>query len=81
MDWKEVLEKARKELLHEQLAHKAEIVEAFREMWHSSLTEKEFGEIVDGLIVAPEMFYIMVHDHTHIGFQIRLGEKPVERRK
>ena len=58
MNWKEVLTKFRGAELSEQQAHKHEIIEAWRQMWLSDPTEKEFAEYTGRLILCSEMLYI-----------------------
>jgi len=44
-----------------QLAHKSEIVELFRDFWKKLPSEEIFGEVISGLIIFPEILYIMVN--------------------
>jgi hypothetical protein len=62
MNWKEILEKARKEDIDTQTGHKAEIVEAFREFWHTHPIEQDFAKLISGLVLFPEIAYIMACD-------------------
>ena len=45
-----------------QQAHRDEIIAAFRALWRSAPTEPEFAAATAGLVVFPEMLYIMVRE-------------------
>lgn len=60
MNWKQILEIARHEDSTFQYENKARILEAFREMWKSNPTEKEFADYIKGTVMFPEELFIMV---------------------
>jgi len=59
MNWKQILRKWSTKATHEQLEVKRRLVEAFRLMWKSNPSEKEFTHYTSGLVLFPESVYIM----------------------
>ena len=56
------LDRLRRLLPAEQIEHRNEIIAAFRALWRSAPTEPEFAAATLGLVVFPEMLYIMVRE-------------------
>jgi hypothetical protein len=59
---KKTLNKFRKSDGLTQHKFKNEIIEAFRVFWNSNPTEKEFAKYIGGLVIFPELSYIMVKE-------------------
>jgi hypothetical protein len=59
---KKTLNKFRKADRTIQHMYKDEILEAFRVFWSYDPSEKEFGEHIHGLVIFPEITYIMVKE-------------------
>lgn len=55
--WKNVLTKMQNELPDIQIAHKKEIIQAFKDMLFSNVTEEDFGDYLTGIVVFPEMLH------------------------
>jgi len=60
MTSKEFLKYMNKLSVEEQTIQKEGIIEYFREFWATNPTEEEFSEIMSGLVIFPEISYIMV---------------------
>lgn len=60
MNYKQTLKKYQNKSIDIQIQGKTEIIEAFRDFWKSNPTEKDFYKYTNGLVLFPEMIYIMV---------------------
>ena len=45
--------------IKKQRKYKISIITAFREFWGMNPTEEQFAEVIDGLVLFPEILYIM----------------------
>ena len=60
MDWKKILKLEQAKSAGKQQANKKKIIAAFKEMWNTNPTEKVFADYTSGLVIFPEMIYVMV---------------------
>lgn len=56
------LQKYRVLPIEEQTLHREEIIEAFRTLWNSNPSEKEFSDHLSGIVLFPEITYIMIKE-------------------
>lgn len=59
MDFRKILQVAQKQSMENQRGHAKEIIEAFRAFWKTKPSEKEFTKLTEGLVIFPEIVYIM----------------------
>jgi hypothetical protein len=59
-DWYDKFGKYRGMPVEIQRQYKFQIVPLFRKFWRSKPTEEEFARCLDGILICPEFFYIMV---------------------
>lgn len=62
---KDFLSAACKLTLFEQQQMREEIIDAFSDFWGSNPTMREFSAYTSGLLLAPEMLWLMARERTH----------------
>ena len=60
MEWETILNEQKNKTAMEQQENKTKIIKAFKEMWKTKPTEKQFANYTTGLVLFPECIFIMV---------------------